>query len=213
MVQPAHTQYVFEGYTGAAGAPLEYWSFSLKSPPDFLVDAAEMTARANQARAVWSSALQPVSRLDTHLTRVKYVQKLEGGATALTANGAFRQGEWVGDLAGANGGGATYPLQTAVCVSLATDRSGATGKGRFFLPSPHYVLGDDHRLSVANTTSLANACRDFVQALGAVAGGIEVVSSKGYATPVKRIRLGRVLDTMRSRRGNQLEEYVTSALA
>jgi hypothetical protein len=209
---PAHTLYVWSGYTGALGAPLEYWSFSLKSPPNPSVDQASRDLKAFDAKTAWMTHLAPAQRLDTHLTSVKVSQK--GGAlgnTLVTADGAYEQGEWTGDVTGANGGGATYPLQTAVVVSLKTARSGPTGKGRFYLPSPHFVLADDHRLTVPNATTLLTAVKAFVGAVSALPGGqVQVVSSKGYSSPVTAVKVGRVLDTLRSRRADQPEDYLTA---
>ncbi len=50
------------------------------------------------------------------------------------ADDAYKQGDSVADAAGGTSGSVVMPLQTALVVSLTTNRAGPTGKDRFYLP-------------------------------------------------------------------------------
>lgn len=150
------------------------------------------------------------------LQRVRVAQIDAGGLVDQDNGGAYNQGDYLTDLAG-TGGSAVYPLQTSLCVSLRTNRSGPTGKGRFFLPMPTYQInGTDFRLSNADVATAGGRAVSLLKGVGVVlsstattsSGGAQVVSSKGYMSDVVGVRVGRVLDTMRSRRSDLPEGYV-----
>ncbi len=113
--------------------------------------------------------------------------------------------------------GPVYPPQVALCVSLLTGRRGATGRGRFYLPAPVSEVDTQGLITAAEANTIATSCRDFLNALGNQPGVDPgnlrpcVSSSKGYNTPVTGVRVGRVLDTIRSRR-NALNESYTDPL-
>jgi hypothetical protein len=112
-----------------------------------------------------------------------------------------------------------YPPQVALAVSLNTSRRGATGRGRFYLPCPTVGLSTDTMVGDING---ANSCRDSVKTwldalnnepgIDVVNFGVCVASSKGYNTAVTSVRVGRVLDTIRSRRRSLGEGYGPSAV-
>jgi hypothetical protein len=163
-----------------------------------------------------------------------------GGANALIAPGAVLEevkvaqigsdGLQVGDtiiidLVDTPGGSpdtAFYPTilpQSALVISLDTDRRGPTGKGRFYLPMP--VVGIDAATLLLPTTT-AELARNWAKTLidninnvpGIDAFNLQVVvaSSKGYNTRVTGVRCGRVVDTMRSRRAQLNESYAPAAV-
>jgi hypothetical protein len=76
-------------------------------------------------------------------------------------------------------------------------------------------LSADYRISAAAQTTVLTACRAFVNAVNGLSTNekVSVVSSKGYTTDVTAVRLGRVPDTMRSRRGDLVEAYAVQTLA
>lgn len=118
------------------------------------------------------------------------------------------------DTQGGGQGGALRPPQVALAVSLMTARRGASGRGRFYIPLPSM------NLSVADLTIAADQA-DLVQASAAAlvnninnAPGIDVLglqvivaSTKGFNTEVTGVRVGRVMDTIRSRRNAIPEGY------
>lgn len=103
--------------------------------------------------------------------------------------------------------------QAACAVSLGTARRGATGRGRFFLPMPVVSLGDNLLMDEAQRDGIQASAATLVEALGDQPGidvfGLAVVvsSSKGYNSPVTGVRVGRVVDTVRSRRRSLPEQF------
>jgi hypothetical protein len=106
--------------------------------------------------------------------------------------------------------------QAALAVTLQSGRSGPSGRGRFYLPMPTTPLEGDLRISVDNANSVAASVRTlfqnianqpFVDLPGATMAPT-VASSKGYNTPVTSVKVGRVIDTIRSRRNALAEGYV-----
>lgn len=113
----------------------------------------------------------------------------------------------------------TPPPQLALAVSLMTARRGPTGKGRFYIPLPELTVvpSDSFRISTIQAEGVRGTAQTFLNSLNLVNLGtanfpeVAVISSKGYATRVAQIRVGRVLDTMRSRRNKMPEAYTAAA--
>lgn len=106
------------------------------------------------------------------------------------------------------------PPQSALVISLVTARRGPTGKGRFYLPMPVVgVSADTLQISDGFRDSVASSAQTFLNNLNNQPGmdvldlQVVVASTKGYNTPVTGVRVGRVLDTVRSRRRGLLEAY------
>lgn len=217
MAKPAHVRVTFAGLVGTVAAPVEHWAFGVNFPRESLDadgnDAVDNALAAN-CKGSWDAALKPYTPGDNFLTEVK-VSRIGGdGHVEKRADGSYAQGVWVGSSVGA-AGTITLPLSTALVCSLTTARSGPTGKGRMFLPFPGMVLQvADKRLSAADAATMAGAGRQFLNALGVLMTfPAQVVSSKGYMSPVTGVRIGRVPDTLRSRRRSSPEAYVALPLA
>lgn len=218
MAVPAHTKVTFTGIFGTVANPQEQWSFSINYGPLVFATQGARESAADQASQIWTSQIGPMHPSAVRLQRVRVAQIDAGGLVDKDNGGAYNQGDYNTDLAG-TGGSAVYPLQTSLCVSLVTDRAGASGKGRFFLPMPTYQInGTDFRLSAADVATAGGRAVALLQNVGVVLSGTAtgpagppvVVSSKGFTTPVNAVRVGRVLDTMRSRRSDQAEGYVVT---
>jgi len=114
-----------------------------------------------------------------------------------------------------------YPPQVALAIStVATDR-GPAKKGRFYLPGPSRNLADDGRLDLANTgdyltrvTQLLKDTSDCFDAQGLRSVSAVNISpgpagsSTGTQQNIDHLEVGRVYDTIRTRRNALLEEYV-----
>jgi hypothetical protein len=106
------------------------------------------------------------------------------------------------------------PPQVALAVSLGTDRRGATGKGRFYLPMPGLPMGPDLRIEAAARDTLVGSLTTLFQEINDTPGiatgptpRITIASSKGYNSDVTSFRVGRAYDTIRSRRTDLAEDY------
>ncbi len=210
---PAHNRFTFSGIFGTVIAPVEIWSCSIKTRPESFGTLANRQARVDAARTVWMNTLQGVLPPTAITTRVRLSEHLTGGLVAQDGEGTYKQADSVGDGPGGGSGGPTMPLQTALVVSLVTGRAGPTGKGRFFLPWPSKGLDPTFVLSETDRDLLQSVAASFVRGIGSLASpatagdDVVVASSKGYLSPVTGVRVGRVPDTMRSRRNQLLEAF------
>lgn len=216
MPKPAHTRVTFSGVVGTAAAPVERWSINLNFPaaalPEASTDAAADTIANNVSG--WWAQLQDVLPTDVILTEVRVAAIGADGLTLVRGDGTYVQGIASVSLAGAMAK-QPMPLQTALCVSLNTTRTGPTGKGRFFLPWPALSLDSTTKiLPEAQVTDFIDDVVSFLNGVQNVLGQqLQVVSSKGYMSEVTSIRIGRAPDTMRSRREDVPEGYITAPLA
>lgn len=112
-----------------------------------------------------------------------------------------------------------YPPQVALAITLDTgERRGLARVGRFYVPSPSgNLLTDTGQYSNTHVTNARDAAVNFITSLNdALPGGWYVgVNSdvrEGAQRYVKSVRVGRVLDTMRSRRKSIPEEYLAGAI-
>lgn len=125
------------------------------------------------------------------------------------------------DAPGSAGEDTGTPPQAALAISLVTARRGASGKGRFYLPMPRAILAPDTLLmSPDNANDIRSVCKTFLDDLNNQSGAdvldleVVVASSKGYNSKVTGVRVGRAIDTVRSRRRNLPENYsAVAALA
>lgn len=135
---------------------------------------------------------------------------------SIGADGKYTADPFIAEVnqAGGTSGGVVYPPQVALAVSLTTERRGASGRGRFFLPPP--VINVDQNtmmIADANRDSIATSCAQFLNDLNNEPGidsvGLRVVvaSTKGFNSLVTGVRVGRTLDTIRSRRRSLSEDY------
>jgi hypothetical protein len=116
-----------------------------------------------------------------------------------------------------NGAGGTNVVpQVALAVSLMTaNRRGPAHAGRFYLPHPAAAIDSTGRIASASATTVATAATTMINALNAAIpyGDVGVASDvgEGKFLPCTGVRVGRVLDTIRSRREKFAEEYVLGA--
>lgn len=111
--------------------------------------------------------------------------------------------------------------QSALAISLGTARRGATGRGRFFIPM---FIGDCDpadffRITSAQALLVRDSAATMINDMNNWPGidvivaswRVVVASTKGYNTKVNTLRVGRVIDTIRSRRGALTETYTATA--
>lgn len=211
MAKPAHLRVVFSGVIGTVVAPLERWAFGINFPHEASTvandDVVDNLIAEDYANA-YGTNYQASMPSDVILTQVKHSLVNGAGHVELRPDGSYAQGVWNGSKAGVNAP-QQVPLQQALCVSLMTHRSGATGRGRFYLPWPTQMIeAATKRWPAATAAGYAALARDFLSDLADIATfAPQVVSSKGYMTPVTGVRVGRKPDTMRSRSEDVPEEY------
>lgn len=120
----------------------------------------------------------------------------------------------------AGSGAGTSPAQCSVVSTLATARPrGRASKGRMYLPPCGHMstLGTDGRLSTANAAACAASTKGFIDRVNShylLMGAVGVASDAGAGAfeHVTEVRVGRVVDTVRSRRASLLEDYQSVAV-
>ena len=230
MPAPLHYRLSFSGLIGT-GQTQEIFSHGLAvatgttSQP--IIGRPAMATLATTLSNAWATHMAPMVCAVAQLTRVRVALVENTGNVSKDGAGTFQQGDWLGSKPGV-GGPLILPPQLSVAVSLQSAASGPTGRGRFFVPSPQIgTLGADLRLATPVQQDFVTFCTAFVAAVNtaaaAVAGGSlgrVVVPSGGSVSqgiapanrPVTQVRVGRVVDTMRSRRNALLEAYVVGAV-
>jgi hypothetical protein len=219
-----HHRITFSGAISSASAPLEIFAWNLRCSNDPTNSTpAALTAQAASLVADYNTHLAPMFSNVQILTGIRVASIDADGRVVKTSGGAYVQGDWSGTAVGggARASGGQMPLSTALCVSLVTARAGAAGKGRFFLPWPEkYALGGDYRLSQADTTAIATSAKNFIAAVNTRLGNaVTVVGATSSKTgkpatlsTVTGVKVGRVPDTMRSRRSQMIEGFVQASL-
>lgn len=215
MPVQAHTRITFSGVYGSTTQPTEVWSFNVNTSAAFDRTVPAHQTVADACLTAYHTHMRPLYDTDVTLTRVRAAAIGIDGRVLKTPAGGFLQADKTGVSSGAQGAVAANrkPLQTALVVSLVSARAGASGKGRYFLPWPQpTVLDTEWRISTTAQTAILDASRLFLQAVAAAAGPVLVISYKDFASPVTGVRVGRVPDTMRSRRSHLIEGYAAATL-
>lgn len=115
---------------------------------------------------------------------------------------------------GANGGSAVIAPQLTTVATLRTAIArGPASKGRMYLPPSASIssLAADGRLTVPAALLIATSTKTLIDALNARYTGVGRVGvasdvGSGRFEHVTRVTVGRVVDTMRTRRNKQLED-------
>lgn len=121
------------------------------------------------------------------------------------------------NVAGGASGNSPYPPQVALAVSLDTDLRGPRGRGRFYLPMPGMAITSTGAIAELDALSVRDAVVGLVNNLNNGPGistpepRVVVASSLGGNNDVTSVRVGRVLDTIRSRRTSLSEGYTEAA--
>jgi len=117
---------------------------------------------------------------------------------------------------------AQFPPQVALAISLQTERRGASGRGRFYIPAPLTTVSNT--TGQMGTPQQENVLAAAVTMINAVNNApnldvngprfqVVVASSKGFLSPVTAVRVGKALDTIRSRRRSIPEAYLAAQIA
>lgn len=195
---------------------IEQFSWSLSLVPDFADGPPEPGPDA-----VPQGVVDAVAALHTS-ARISQAARL----TALKLNMIGENGRYLsqsetvwhdyGAPGLAGGGGNYFPPQVALAVSLLTDSSrGRAHAGRFYLPTPAAGIEGDGRWGAGPATEVAASVTTMLDAINGAVSGYTVGVASDIGTGTFRrctgIRVGRTLDTIRSRRTSLPEAYVIGA--
>jgi hypothetical protein len=205
-----HLRITVSGLLGAAGNPaFEEFSYRLNYAGDGYRLRYSPQAAADFAADTAAFMTRVQSRFSTQ------VLATELKVAPIGPDGLYEDGPIIAPMntRGAGGGPSTSPSQVALAVSLTTPLRGPSGKGRFFLPMPFLSIGPDGLVAEANVQAVAVSAQTYLNdlnngvGLDLTAARVVVASTKGFNSPVTGVRVGRALDTIRSRRQALLEAY------
>ena len=209
-VYEQHVRVSLLGSMGAAAGSLERFSVSLNlnANPGLLVGLNQAVADdiAADCRTFWADVRNGIgsrAKLDT----VKCAK--------IGTNGKYLSDPFISAFPPVAGTaiGVDHPFQVSLCVSLLTARRGPSGRGRIYLPCPTLSVSGDGTVAAGTVDAVSAAVGAFITNLNNSPGvdrpgsQVLIASSKGFSSPVTGVRTGRVLDTIRSRRTQLLENY------
>lgn len=190
----------------------EQWSCGLRITPvtgdDVAVTPAMFTACSNAVQTLHVTGGSSISAL----AKLSFVK-----LNPIGLDGRYifdeTEEEILPDLPGSGAGGALYPNQVALVVSLTTGFSrGPAHRGRFYLPLPSMPVDSSGMITAATAGTVGDTVTAFIAALNSSAPNVEVsvMSRKDGAPGHRRVtgnEVGRVLDTQRRRRRSLVENY------
>lgn len=220
MATIPHWRATFKGSfrVSANAEPFEYWNTSVALDSGGALTTASAQSIANDLAADFVAFIQTPSAYFSVNTFFDEVRLDHVGS-----NGRIDQDAVFGRPAGNTPVGgksqAILPPSCALVLTLDTGRRGRSRFGRMYLPILSTGMGNDGRIPANQQTEILAAARTFIKNVSNAPGidgsfGVAVSSKAGAGSvvPVQAIRLGRVVDTMRSRRRSLDESYAVATL-
>lgn len=220
MTWPTHFRFTVRGnYVGSeeTWANAFHFSRNVDAGPDAgLGDIVESGVDDAVAAFYGSGFVAPtIEVVDWRMYVIGTNGKMEG-------NGPLQRNYETAELRG--GAGTTpYPPQIALCISTVAVNRGAAQFGRFYLPGPTRPFGGDFRISAADAGTYVSLATQFLkdvsdaidvtfplQAAGVHVSEGPVGSSTGTIQEIDHVRVGRVYDTIQTRRRSLIEDYQES---
>lgn len=216
MPVPNHIKVVIRGVFKTTP---EEWSWSMKFGsnvtfgPDVTAEDVDLAAVESALHTFMDGSLfsRPVMATEIRAYRIGTNGRMEG-------NPNLRVIPTTGAPTGT--GSNYYPPNVSCCVTTEAENRGPGRYGRFYLPGPGSALTEDLRLTAAGATNILNGAVAFCKSVSDAIDVPASLSSKdmvnisavggGSSQVVKRLRVGRTLDTIERRRRSMLEEPVSS---
>lgn len=198
---------------GPTGAVIERWSWRLNlSDPSAGGSTSFSQARCDDYATDIGAFHSRVETLIYSFCRLTEVKLARIGSNGKYSADSFFK---VLDIPGGFGSQMTRPPQVALAVSLGSATRGPRGQGRFYLPAPAAGLGTDLTVLPGDQEVIRASLNTLFIDLHNVPGvdplgttpRVTIASSKGTNSDVTFFRLGRALDTIRTRREDLKESY------
>lgn len=203
MVGVAHTRFTATGVIGGATLPYEIFSFGFAVAHDG--DTLTLLQQSSISDAIAAMFVAPNTAIanNAHLRAVK--------AAHVNAAGVQDQPTTIfPHLVSGGTGGSNRPSQVALAVSLVGPAAVRPIKGRFYLPMPNMGISTDSGvMTEASASSVVDRVETLANAIKGLGPTVRLaIDHKGGLAVVNKIRVGRALDTIRTRRNQVLEGYV-----
>lgn len=218
MTTPKHNRFVVRGIFGTTD---EIWSYSLKFtsvvtagsdvlPQDWNASAVTAAVNAFHSSSMFHTGCKVVGWRG-------YQIGADGNTTDDGNN--LKRNDYATPVAGT--GSNIHPPQIALVVSTIGASRGPAQFGRAYMPGiSQSVDANTQTISPGAALSLGGQFKTLVEALKNAMYPVTVVGESlinvssigtGHTQDVKTYRVGRVFDTMRSRRNKLLEDYQDTA--
>ena len=214
MTYIPHVKVTWSGIFGNPTLPFEQWSFGLAFAHDdgSVVDISATTAAADLA-GFGATFIAAACSTSVKLTLTKVAN--------INAAGHYSgPPQTHATVPAAGTGSIPHPPQIALVVSTrSTPADFPRVRGRFFVPGPLVSMQTDTALITdGDCATIAGAAKDLIDAINgdfiAAPGHVVIASNKGAGRNaiVHDVRVGHVLDTVRSRRRSMKEAYTEVAV-
>lgn len=188
----------------------ESWTMGLRlagiGSPDQAAELALATTVSEAMATKWATMTSI-----NGVVRLAWLKLNKIGVDGKYANGWTTRVDYTAPGISSGNGSSQYPNQVSLVASLTTNTArGLAHQGRLYFPIPSPPVVADGRISAGEALEALNQITDFLDVVNAASGGSVIVASKersGDQHTVTGVRVGRVLDTMRSRRTSLAEEY------
>lgn len=220
MAYVPHYRATFKGVfaVSATAEPYEQWNTSVALRGGGGYSTASAQAIANDLREDWKAfrmALGTTMGQSAMLTEVRLDH--------VGANGKIDQDPVFAPAGGSDFrglGNSVLPPSCAVVLTLDTGQRGRSRFGRMYLPLLGCPTGNDGYMTAADQNTILTASTAFITNVGNAPGldddfAVAVASGvgEGSLNTVRTIRVGRVIDTMRSRRRSLDEQYKVATIS
>ena len=203
-----HTRVTWNGVLGLPSAPAEHFSFGLNLGGIPSPDPANAVQYAAAGKAMFN-------RVESLICDNAFITECK--VANIGPDGKYLNNPVIVPVDGGVGAvaGPRHPFQISVCVSLSTGQRGRSQRGRFYLPAPGIgIIPTSGLMNAGEQAAIAGSMVTFINAINAIHPGspVSICSRKGFNTNVTGVRVGRVADTMRSRRRSLPETYLSLPL-
>jgi hypothetical protein len=196
---------------GDSWTSTETWQFGVRATANGVPVAADQQLLANALAAPTQTMFSSTAFKMYQTNRLMWVKAAlvdaaEGHYVFPGAPGLYT---YPSPVAGTSSTYAPCPQQTLAVTTLTPVARGRASKGRFYLPPGCWQVQTDGRITAAEADSIETAVRTWLLAINATTqvGDVAVFSKLGNGTTnlINAVGVGRVLDTMRSRRRSLAE--------
>lgn len=187
-----------------------------KDVPASLLSAGDRATLQNHVQVWWLTGHggTTVAQKTLHPSVVTYIGcDITEYTTATSGGDPITNTESESDAA--TGGSGTLPPQVSICLTKLTGASGASARGRAYLPFISSLALEPSLFVIDPSTQVAHG-HNWAQLLNAInIGSVPVTAhvfshKQSVSRAVTAIRTGSLFDTMRSRKNALVETFVSS---
>lgn len=195
---------------GDSWSQTETWQFGVRARIEGVATPEDQQLLANALAAPTQTYFLHAANAIISAIRLTYVKvallDFEGHYGEGIAPGIYT---YPAPVPGTNGSSGVIPQHAIAVTTLTAVARGRASKGRWYLPPNYHALDATGLMSTANCDAMETAAAAWITAINATAqvSNAAVMSKIGAGTTnnITAVGVGRVVDTMRSRRRSLAE--------